>query len=50
MLSHFCTCAVRRSDKAQAVQAPPDWQEILTYHRGSELQNYSTRILEDIKT
>ncbi len=29
------------------VQSPPDWQEILTYFRGSELQNYFTRILED---
>jgi len=27
--------------------SPPDWQEILTYFRGSELQNYFTRILED---
>ncbi|KAJ8905827.1 hypothetical protein NDN08_002332 [Rhodosorus marinus] len=26
---------------------PPDWQEILTYFRGSELQNYFTRVLED---
>ncbi|KAF3506573.1 hypothetical protein F2Q69_00009122 [Brassica cretica] len=26
---------------------PPDWQEILTHFRGSELQNYFTRILED---
>ncbi|CAK0771777.1 ABC transporter E member 2 [Coccomyxa viridis] len=26
---------------------PPDWQEILQYFRGSELQNYFTRILED---
>uniref|UniRef100_A0A452YVR1 68 kDa protein HP68 n=1 Tax=Aegilops tauschii subsp. strangulata TaxID=200361 RepID=A0A452YVR1_AEGTS len=26
---------------------PPDWQEILTYFRGSELQNYFTRLLED---
>lgn len=25
----------------------PDWNEILTYFRGSELQNYFTRILED---
>ncbi|KAF7493024.1 ATP-binding cassette sub-family E member 1 [Sarcoptes scabiei] len=25
----------------------PDWQEILVYFRGSELQNYFTRILED---
>ena len=28
-------------------QDPPDWQEILTNWRGSELQNYFTRILED---
>ena len=27
--------------------APPDWQEIINYFRGSELQNYLTRILED---
>ncbi|GLJ46916.1 hypothetical protein SUGI_0990030 [Cryptomeria japonica] len=26
---------------------PPDWQEILTYFQGSELQNYFTCILED---
>eukprot|EP00123_Amoebidium_parasiticum_P001484 comp12590_c0_seq1/m.7606 comp12590_c0_seq1/g.7606 ORF comp12590_c0_seq1/g.7606 comp12590_c0_seq1/m.7606 type:complete len:601 (-) comp12590_c0_seq1:1008-2810(-) len=26
---------------------PPDWQEILAYFRGSELQNFFTRILED---
>ena len=26
---------------------PPDWQEILRYFRGSELQNYFTKILED---
>ncbi|XP_075716500.1 ATP-binding cassette sub-family E member 1 [Rhinoderma darwinii] len=26
---------------------PPDWHEILTYFRGSELQNYFTKILED---
>jgi ATP-binding cassette subfamily E protein 1 len=25
----------------------PDWQEILKYFRGSELQNYFTKILED---
>jgi translation initiation factor RLI1 len=29
------------------MQSPPDWQEILTYFRGSELQNYFTRVLED---
>ncbi|XP_045802991.1 ABC transporter E family member 2-like [Trifolium pratense] len=26
---------------------PPDWQEILTHFRGSELQNYFTRMLEN---
>jgi len=26
---------------------PPDWEEILTYFRGSELQNYFTKVLED---
>lgn len=29
------------------VQHPPDWQDILTYFRGSELQNYFIRFLED---
>ncbi|KAL0226487.1 hypothetical protein P9112_013811 [Eukaryota sp. TZLM1-RC] len=28
-------------------QTPPDWEDILTYFRGSELQSYFTRILED---
>ncbi len=28
-------------------QNPPDWQEILAHFRGSELQNFLTRILED---
>ena len=27
--------------------APPDWAEILNYFRGSELQNYFTKVLED---
>ena len=27
--------------------SPPDWQDILTYYRGSELQNFFTRVLED---
>jgi len=26
---------------------PPDWQEILQHFRGSELQNYFTKVLED---
>jgi ATP-binding cassette subfamily E protein 1 len=26
---------------------PPDWEEILKYFRGSELQNYFTKLLED---
>ena len=28
-------------------QNPPDWTEILNYFRGSELQNYFRRIIED---
>ena len=39
------TIEVRRA--FLSVQGPPDWQEILTHFRGSELQNYFTRILED---
>ena len=27
--------------------SPPDWSEILKYFRGSELQNYFTKLLED---
>lgn len=30
-----------------SIQDPPDWQEILKYFRGSELQNYFTKVLED---
>ncbi len=26
---------------------PPDWAEITTYFRGSELQNYFTRLVEE---
>jgi ATP-binding cassette, sub-family E, member 1 len=26
---------------------PPDWNEITTYFRGSELQNYLAKIIED---
>lgn len=26
---------------------PPDWEEVLKYFRGSELQNYFTKVLED---
>ena len=29
------------------MQDPPDWTDILTHFRGSELQNYFTKILED---
>ena len=34
-------------ERVRVPQSPPDWQEILTHFRGSELQNYFTRILED---
>lgn len=30
-----------------ADQDPPDWSEILKYFRGSELQNFFTKVLED---
>jgi energy-coupling factor transporter ATP-binding protein EcfA2 len=36
-----------QTDFCVSVQSPPDWQEILAHFRGSELQNYFTRILED---
>lgn len=29
------------------MQEPPEWSEILLYFRGSELQNYFTKVLED---
>jgi ATP-binding cassette, sub-family E, member 1 len=29
------------------IKDPPDWQDILKYFRGSELQNYFTKVLED---
>lgn len=31
----------------QRYDSPPDWEEILKYFRGSELQNYFTKVLED---
>jgi ATP-binding cassette, sub-family E, member 1 len=40
MASNFLRCC-------GGEQNPPDWQEILTHFRGSELQNYFMRILED---
>lgn len=36
-----------QSSLTTSLQSPPDWREILTYFRGSELQNYFTKILED---
>ncbi|MFT7815146.1 ATP-binding cassette sub-family E member 1 [Arapaima gigas] len=37
-------------DVNRTLHAPPDWQEILTCFRGSELQNYFTKVLEhDLK-
>lgn len=35
------------SIKIDSFQDPPDWTEILSHFRGSELQNYFTKILED---
>lgn len=34
-------------NRSLSVQAPPDWQDILKFFRGSELQNYFTKILEE---
>lgn len=34
-------------DSCLILQAPPDWQDILKFFRGSELQNYFTKILEE---
>jgi ATP-binding cassette subfamily E protein 1 len=42
-LRHSCRISIQREN----VQDPPDWQEILKYFRGSELQNYFTKVLED---
>lgn len=28
-------------------EAPPDWHEIVSYYRGSDLQNYFSKVLED---
>lgn len=33
--------------RRMSFQDPPDWTEILQSYRGSELQNYFTKILED---
>jgi len=38
---------INQSSLTTSLQSPPDWREILTYFRGSELQNYFTKILED---
>lgn len=35
------------SSRSLSLQAPPDWQDILKFFRGSELQNYFTKILEE---
>jgi len=50
-LGRYSVCNLRHSHRAsiqkENVQDPPDWQEILKYFRGSELQNYFTKVLED---
>ncbi|WZZ46562.1 hypothetical protein YC2023_042821 [Brassica napus] len=44
---HFQVAQAASSKARASPWNPPDWQEILTHFRGSELQNYFTRILED---
>ena len=46
LVMQYCKC-LRCCCSYCCVQNPPDWQEILQYFRGSELQNYFTRVLED---
>ena len=40
MILHMYICLFFLKDQ-------PDWSEILQYFRGSELQNYFTKVLED---
>lgn len=48
MLNFFMTCPnILQTILCPNFQDPPDWQEILSHFRGSELQNYFTKILED---
>ncbi|KAI3845917.1 hypothetical protein MKX03_029067 [Papaver bracteatum] len=46
-LDRFNGLGFQSKGESSSPNNPPDWQEILTYFRGSELQNYFTRILED---
>lgn len=39
--------AAKQKPNLGRFDSPPDWAEILVYFRGSELQNYFTKILED---
>lgn len=51
-LGRYDVCSTRQLKEERTTltftwQDPPDWQEILRYFRGSELQNYFTKVLED---
>ena len=51
----FFTCPASKERQSQdfccgclsSYQNPPDWEEILKYFRGSELQAYFQKVLED---
>lgn len=47
MDSHYCLSDAFFCHLGRYGTDPPDWTEILTYFRGSELQNYFTKILQD---
>ena len=47
ILSRFSFFSGKLKPNLGRFNDPPDWTEILTYFRGSELQNYFTKVLED---
>ena len=47
LLSRFSFFSGKLKPNLGRFNDPPDWTEILTYFRGSELQNYFTKVLED---
>lgn len=46
-LTNLCISKGKLKPNLGRFENPPDWAEILVNFRGSELQNYFTKILED---
>lgn len=40
-------CSLKTPLMLYVIQDPPDWEEIIKYFRGSELQNFFTKVLEE---